>query len=113
MLNRWNFLKTGFYEGINPWLSSALTETARAASRTKNTYLSAPYRRIAPRRGSKRAIKAVSHSIIVAIYHMLNNKTAYHDLGVHYFDNRDRQLVVRRSVRRIERLGYKVSLSAA
>ena len=44
---------------------------------------------------------------------MLNNKTAYHDLGVHYFDNRDRQLVVRRSVRRIERLGYKVSLSAA
>ncbi|MFQ5859222.1 MAG: IS110 family transposase [Anaerolineae bacterium] len=97
----------------NPWLSSALTEAAWAASRTKNTYLSAQYRRIAPRRGSKRAIKAVAHSIIVAIYHMLNNKTAYHDLGANYFDNRDHQLVVRRSVRRIERLGYKVSLSAA
>ena len=63
----------------NPWLSSALTEAARAANRTKNTYLSAQYRRIAPRRGSKRAIQAVAHSIIVAIYHMLKNKTAYHD----------------------------------
>ena len=97
----------------NPWLSSALTEAAWAASRTKNTYLSAQYRRIAPRRGSKRAIRAVAHSIIVTIYHMLKNKTAYHGLGGNYFDNRDHQLVVRRSVRRIERLGYKVSLSAA
>lgn len=97
----------------NPWLSSVLTEAAWSAARTKDTYLSAQYRRIAPRRGSKRAIKAVAHSIIISIYHMLKHGTPYRELGGNYFDNRNRHSTVQRSVRRIERLGYSVTLHLA
>jgi transposase len=97
----------------NRWLRSALVEAARAAARTKGTYLSAQYRRIAARRGDKRAILAVAHSILVTIYHMLRDGTPYRQLGGNYFDERDRIHVVQRAVRRIERLGYKVTLEAA
>ena len=97
----------------NPWLGSTLIEAARAAARTKDRYLSAQHRRIAARRGSNRAAKAVAHSIIVSIHHMLSNGTTYRELGGNYFDIRDHDAAVRRSVRRIERLGYKVTLNAA
>lgn len=97
----------------NPWLRSALVEAAWAASRTRNTYLSAQYHRLAARCGAKRAIVAVAHTILVTIYHLLCRGTTYQDLGGNYFDERDRQAAVRRSVRRIERLGYKVILQAA
>ena len=97
----------------NPWLSSTLIEAAWSAARTKDKYLSAQYRRIAPRRGSKRAIKAVAHPIIVSIHHMLSNGTAYRELGGTYFDHRNHHATVRRAVRRIERLRYRVALEAA
>jgi transposase len=94
----------------NPWLRAALVEAAHAAGRTKNTYLSAQYRRLASRRGKKRAAVAVGHSILVIAYHLLQRSCSYEELGGDYFDKQDRQGVERRLVRRLEGLGYKVSL---
>jgi transposase len=95
----------------SPWLRRALTEAAHGAARTKNQYLSAHYRRLAARRGSKRAILAVGHSILTISYHLLTRHTTYQDLGQNYFDERDREGVKRRAVRRLEQLGYQVALS--
>jgi len=97
----------------NPWLCSILVEAAWAAVRTKATYLSAQYHRIAARRGKKRAIVAVAHSILVIIYHMLRNHTSYRDLGGNYFDESQRIRTTRRAVNRLQRLGYKVTLELA
>ena len=97
----------------NPWLLSTLVEVAQAAGRTKNTYLSAQYHRLAARRGAKRAVVAVAHTILVIVYHLLRNGTTYQDLGENYFDERARLITVRRAVQRIERLGYQVALQPA
>lgn len=105
--------KSGRTRHGNKWLRKALTEAAWAASRSKDTYLSVQYRRLAARRGSKRAIGALAHSLIVAIYHMLRDGTNYEDLGHDYFDKRAKHYVVDSFVRRIERLGYTVTLQAA
>jgi transposase len=94
----------------NPWLRAALVEAAHAAGRTKETYLSAQYRRLAPRRGKKKAAVAVGHTILVIAYCLLERSCSYEELGGNYFDKRDRQGVERRMVRRLEGLGYKVSL---
>jgi transposase len=95
----------------SPWLRSALLEAARAAARTKDTYLAAQYRRLAARRGAKRAAVAVAHSLLTIVYMLLTRQQeGYHDLGSGYFDERDRQAVERRLVRRLEALGYSVSL---
>lgn len=96
-----------------PALRSALVEAAHAASRTKGTYLAAQYRRLAARRGGKRAAVAVGHSILVSVYALLTTGEDYHDLGDTYFDARDRQTVERRLVRRLEGLGHKVTLEPA
>lgn len=97
----------------NPWLKSALVEAAWASVKTRDTYLSAQYRRIAARRGNKRAIIAVAHSILVIIYHMLRDGTRHRDLGGQYFEERNHQTIVRYTVRRLNRLGYEVTLAAA
>lgn len=97
----------------NPWLRSTLVEIAWAAARTRHTYLSAQYHRLAARRGSQRAVVAVGHSILVIVYHLLKEGGEYRGLGENYFDECARQEVVRRTVRRLERLGYKVSIEAA
>ncbi len=95
------------------WLRQALTEAAQAAGRSKTTYLGAQFRRIAARRGKRRAVIAVAHTILVIAYHVLTRKEAYCDLGATYFDELDRQAVERRLVRRLERLGYQVELKAS
>jgi transposase len=94
----------------NPWLRATLIEAGQAAGRTKQTYLGAQYRRLARRRGAKKAAVAVGHSILVIVYHLLSEGTVYADLGVTYFDERDRQQVERRLVNRLEALGYRVTL---
>jgi transposase len=94
----------------NPWLRRLLVQAAHAAGRSTNTYLAAQYRRIASRRGAKKAALAVAHSILVIIYHMLRDQSTYQDLGGNYFDERDRQAVQKRLVRRLERMGYQVEL---
>jgi transposase len=95
----------------SPWLRTALVEAGQAAARTKETYLAAQYRRLAARRGAKRAAVAVAHSLLVMVYALLTQPTDYHELGGHYFDERDRQAVERRLVHRLEALGYTVSLA--
>lgn len=97
----------------NPWLRAALVEAAHAAARTKGTYLAAQYRRIAARRGAKRAAVAVGHTILVVLYHLLRDGVVYEDLGPNWFDERDRRATVGRSVRRLEALGYRVTLEPA
>ena len=97
----------------NKWLRAALTEAARAAARTKGTYLAAQYHRLVGRRGKNRAAVAVGHTILIALYHMLRDGVTYEDLGPLYFDERDRQATVGRSVRRLEALGYRVTLETA
>jgi transposase len=94
----------------NRALVSALTQAAHAASKMKNTYLNAQFRRLASRRGKKRAIMAVAHSILVIVYHMIQNKEPYRELGSDYFDKRNVKVTTRRMVRRLEQLGYKVNL---
>ncbi|MGQ9513393.1 IS110 family transposase [Thermodesulfitimonas sp.] len=97
----------------SPWLREALVEAAQAAVRTKKTYLASQYHRIAPRRGAKRAIVAVGHTILVIVYHILKHGTPYVDLGANYFDEQDKTAIVRRSVKRLEKLGYKVTVEPA
>jgi transposase len=94
----------------SPYLRQLLVEAANAAARTKNTYLSAHYHRIAVRRGRKRALIAVGHTILVIIYHLLSQQKSYEDLGNNYFDERDRRNTESRLVRRLEKLGYQVEL---
>jgi transposase len=97
----------------NPYLRETLVEAGWAAGRTRNTYLAAQFHRIKARRGAKRAVVAVAHSILVDAYHILKDGTTYHDLGPTYFDARSKEATTRRSVKRLERLGYRVTLEPA
>jgi transposase len=96
----------------SPWLRAALVGAGTAAGRTKS-YLGAEYHHLARRRGAKRAAVAVGHSILVIAYAILKHGTTYQDLGVNYFDERDREAVRRRLTRRLESLGYQVSIEPA
>ena len=95
----------------NPWLKGALTEAAWAASRCRHGYLPAQYRRLAGRRGRKRALVAVAHSLVTIIYHLIAEGTQYQDLGTHYFDERERANRERRAPAILHGLGYDVSLT--
>lgn len=92
------------------WLRQALIEAAQGAMRTKECYLSARGKRLSARRGKKKAVMAVAHSILVIVYHVLSRGESYQELGESYFDERARAKVERRLVGRLERLGYQVSL---
>jgi len=90
-------------------LTSALVQAAHAAARTRNTYLSAQYHRLAGRRGKKRAIVAVAHSILVISYHIIQRKEPYRDLGGDYFDQRRPEATAKRLLIRLQHLGYDIS----
>jgi len=102
--------KSGKTEHGNPWLRDTLVEAAWGATRTRDTYLSAQYHRLASRRGAKRAIMAVAHSILTIVYSLLKNGGEYRELGGNYFDERNRSATIQRAIRRIEGLGYEVQL---
>jgi transposase len=95
------------------WLRQALIEAAQGAMRTKDTYLSAQGQRLTHRRGKKRAVVAVAHTILIIAYHVLQRRQPYQDLGSNYFDERDRSAIARQSVRPLEQLGFKVTLETA
>jgi transposase len=97
----------------NKALKAMLVQAAHTAGRSRDTYLGAQYRRIAARRGKKRAAVAVAHSILVIAYHMLKRGTIYTDLGSDYFERRNEQQIKRQLVKRLENLGYKVALETA
>ena len=89
-------------------LRAALTQSGHAAGKTR-TYLGAVYHRLAGRRGKQRAAVATGRHILIAVYAILRTPGAvYEDLGATYFDQRDRQALVRREIRRLEALGYRV-----
>jgi transposase len=94
----------------NRYLRKGSVQAARGASRKKNAYLKSKYHRIAARRGKKKAIVAVAHSILVSAYHMLSRNEPYRDLGSDYFDQFKREFVANHLVRRLEKLGFQVSV---
>lgn len=102
--------KSGRTTKGNKSLRSTLVSASHAAARAKETYLSAQYHRIAARRGSKRAAVAVGHSILVIVYHILKRRQSYKELGANYFDYRKKEAVARQAIKKLESLGFKVSL---
>jgi transposase len=94
----------------NRWLRQTLVQAGWAASHTKKTYLAAQFRRLAPRRGAKRALIAVGHTILSMVYRMLASGTTYSELGEDYFDRLNSTRLTRYFVKRLEGLGHKVVL---
>ena len=88
-----------------------MVQAAWAANHSKKTYLSAQYRRLAGRRGKKRAIVAVGHTMLVMIYHMLRDGVDYHELAADYLDKLQPQRLTRYLVKRLEALGHQVTLT--
>jgi hypothetical protein len=97
----------------NPWLRRILTEVAWAIAHTTDNYLAAQFHRLARRLGKQKAVVAISHSVLVILYHLLRDHRPYTDLGPDYFDQLHRQRLERHHVHRLEQLGYTVSLTPA
>jgi len=95
----------------NEHLKTTLVECAQAAIRKKDGFLYVRYKKIAARRGGKRAIIAVAHSMLVAIYHMLKNNESFKDLGCNYFEEKDKDKLIKRHVDALKKYGYDVALS--
>jgi len=102
--------KSGRTRKGNKKLRHALVEAARSAARTRNTYLSAQYHRIAARRGANRAAVAVGHTILTIIYYLLVRKQDYVELGSDFYDQRRKDIIIKQSIKRIESLGVRVSI---
>lgn len=96
----------------NQAVRTVLVEAAQAAGHKKDSYLQAQYHRLAARRGKKKAVIAVGHTILTIAYHLLRHPDSlYADLGAHYFTTRDQDAVIRRHVRQLETAGYHVELT--
>jgi transposase len=93
----------------NTYLRAALVEAGQAAGRTRDSYLGAQYRRLARRRGNKKAAMAVAHSILVIAYHLLTRGTTYEDLGPDYADRQTAEARDRRMIRQLTQHGYIVT----
>ena len=93
------------------WLKATLVEAAWAASRMKGSYFAAQYRRIASRRGKKRALVAMAHSMLAIIFHIMKDKVVYNELGPNFFDRLNAERLKRYLTKRLESLGYKVEVS--
>lgn len=94
------------------YLREALVQAGWAASHTKQTYLSAQYRRLAKRLGKKKALVAVGHSILVMVYHVLARQMSYQELGGDYFDKQNVETQRKRLIHRLEATGLKVTVEA-
>jgi transposase len=94
----------------NRWLRTTLVLAAWGASRSKKTYLAAQFRRLSGRRGRKRALVAVAHSLLVIVYHVLKEGKKYEELGPDHFERQQGERLTRHLVKRLEGLGHKVSL---
>jgi transposase len=96
----------------SPYLRAALTQAAWAVAHTKQTYLAAQYYRLARRMGRKKALVAVAHSLLVIVYHVLDQHTDYRELGGDYFDRQQHQTQQQRFIKRLERMGLRVTVEA-
>ena len=97
----------------NRWIKGVMTEIAWAATRTKNSYSAAQYRKLAGHRGKKRALVAVANSLLQAVWYMLMQRQTYKSLGADYYDRLHRKDLERSLIRRLEKLGHKVILQPA
>jgi transposase len=102
--------KSGKTRKGNAYLRRVLTEAANACGNSKTSYLGARYQRLAKRRGRKKAIVAIAHSILVIAYHILKYKKPYYDLGTDYFDKLNKQHLVKYHQKRLQSLGFKVTI---
>lgn len=89
-----------------------LVQAAWAASRTKGTYLSSKYHKLASRIGKKKALIALAHIILVSIYHMIKKNEPYKDLGPNYLENLNKGRTIKNLKKRMESLGFEVELKA-
>jgi transposase len=96
----------------NGWLRVTLVQCAWAASHTKGTYLAAQYKRLAARRGKKRALVAVGHTLLGIVYAVLRKKSVYRELGADYLDRQDKEKLTARLLKRLDKLGVKVTVEA-
>jgi transposase len=94
----------------NRWLRGMLVQMANAAVRCKSSYFATVYRRLASRRGHKRAIVAVAHRLLIAVYHMLRQHQPYRDYRTTVPGQYTEQQLVKKLQQRVERLGYQVQL---
>ena len=94
----------------SPWLKTMLVQCAWAAKRKKDSYYRAQFHRLSGRRGPQKAICAVAAALLTAIYHMLKDGTAHHDLGADHFERRPPKVRVKQLVARLAKLGYQVQL---
>jgi transposase len=97
----------------NVWLRGIMGEVAWAAVKKRDTYFHAQFHRVARRRGRQKAVVTVAHSVLVVIYHVLRSGRPYDELGVDYFDHLNAARIERHHVRRLEQLGYTVTLTPA
>ena len=94
----------------NKYLKATLVVCARAAIRNKQSYLYSRYQRIAARRGGKRALIAIAHTMLTAIYHMLKEKVPYYELGADYYSVKNQEKLIKRNLRSLEKLGVDVMI---
>jgi transposase len=94
----------------NVWLRTALVQAAQAAAHMKHTALAARYRRIAARRGAKKAVIALAHTLLVIAYHVILRREAYHELGEDYLQRIEPEVRAQRLVRQLSQLGFDVDL---
>jgi hypothetical protein len=102
--------KSGKTRDGNKWLRRSLCQAAWAVTRKKNCYLSAQFKRLAARRGVKRAVMAVAHTMLIIGYHMLKTGSGYHELGGDYLERINKDQLQRYFVKRLQRLGLKVTV---
>jgi len=105
--------RSGHTRKGNRYLRSALIQTGWAASRAQGTALRALYHRVKPRRGHKKAVVAVAHQVLQIAYYIMRDGQPYHELGEHYFDQRNKERAIRRHVRQLEALGMTVTIQDA
>ncbi len=102
--------RTGQTRRANRWLRQAVVQAGWAAAHSKKTYLGARYQRVARRRGAKRALMAVGHTLLVIVYQVLRRREAYREIGADYYDRLQPERLTRHLVHRLEQLGHKVTL---
>jgi transposase len=102
--------KSGKTRDGNRWLRRTLCQAAWAVTRKKNCYLSAQFKRLAARRGVKRAVMAVAHTMLIIAYHMLKTGQSYHELGGNYLEQINKDQLQRYFLKRLQRLGLKVTV---
>lgn len=102
--------KSGRTRDGNKWLRRSLCQAAWAVTRKKNCYLSAQFKRLAARRGAKRAVMDVAHTMLIIGYHMLKTGRGYHELGGNYLEQINKDQLQRYFVKRLQRLGLNVTV---